>query len=241
MVGKNNGIYFSNTDLQDVIGLSQGTIRATSWYYDLFEEGDLRRDWTIAPYTYDSDTGDKKDAGTNKWVRFCGKFRREYELTTPKSTTYTSTNFPILRYSDVLLMYAEAVVADPGNVNPAEVIKAYEYTNMVRRRGFGKDSLTPDPSVDLVNEGKGALMEIIKDERARELGHELLRKDDIVRWGEFHTRMKYIASIIPPTYTSSYYVAARTIYGNVQERDVLWPIPSYEMGVNRKLVQNQGW
>lgn len=30
-------------------------------------------------------------------------------------------------------------------------------------------------------------------------------------------------------------------YRNVSERDVLWPIPSYEMGLNSALTQNKGW
>ena len=53
--------------------------------------------------------------------------------------------------------------------------------------------------------------------------------------------MQSIASSVPTSYTSSYYVAARTAYNNAKSRDVLWPIPSYEIGVNRNLVQNKGW
>jgi SusD family. len=73
---------------------------------------------------------------------------------------------------------------------------------------------------------------------------ELLRKDDIVRWGEFYDRMRYmksVASSIPDTYTSSYYLSAKRTYNNANTRDELWPIPAYEMGVNSKLVQNVGW
>lgn len=91
---------------------------------------------------------------------------------------------------------------------------------------------------------KSYLLEAIKDERPRELGFELLRKDDIVRWGEFYDRMRYarsLAAAIPDSYTSSYYVNARRTYNNVNRRDEIWPIPTYELGVNRALVQNPGW
>ncbi len=241
MVGRNNGIGFSNSGgLRDDIGVSIGTARATSYFFNLFEEADLRRDWTIAPYTYNSTTGEKTVQTTNLWVRFCGKFRREYETLMPKSVTNTPTNFPLLRYSDVLLMYAEAVACDEDRT-AEELSAAYECLNQVRRRGYGKDPLSADASVDITNEGAVALLETIKDERARELGFELLRKDDIVRWGEFYHRMKHVESLIPGAYTSTYYVAAREYYRNAQARDVLWPIPSYEMGVNRNLVQNTGW
>ena len=240
MVGRNNGISFKNTEMPE-IGYSIGTIRATAYYLSLYADGDLRKDWSIANFTYNSTTGEKVDVGTNQWIRFSGKFRREYELLSPKNTSYTPINFPLLRYSDVLLMYAEAVVADPSCNDGLELAKAYEYVNMVRRRGYGKPVNEQDVTVDLVNEGKATLFDNIKDERARELGHELLRKDDIVRWGEFYYRMKFIQSTVPPSYTSDYYVTARQIYGNVRERDEFWPIPSYELGINRKLTQNPGW
>ena len=158
----------------------------------------------------------------------------------PKSVSYTPTNFPLLRYADVLLMYAEAVACDEAST-AAELSAAYEYLNQVRRRGYGKDPSLADAAVDIPDEGAAVLLETVKDERARELGFELLRKDDIVRWGEFYRRMKYVGSTIPGAFTSSYYVAGRQYFGNVQARDVLWPIPSYELGVNRQLVQNPGW
>lgn len=241
MVGRNNGIGFSNSGGQrDDIGVSIGTVRTSAYFYSLFEDADLRRDWTIAPYTYNSTTGAQTMQTTNIWIRYCGKFRREYETLMPKSVSYTPTNWPLLRYSDVLLMYAEAVACDDAST-AAELSAAWEALNMVRRRGYGKPVDTPDPTVDFAEEGKSVLLETVKDERARELGFELTRKDDIVRWGEFYRRMKYVGSLIPAAYTSGYYVAGRQYYGNVQPRDVLWPIPSYEIGVNRKLTQNTGW
>lgn len=241
MVGRNNGIGFSNSGgLRDDIGVSIGTVRTTQYYYNLFEEGDLRRDWTIADYTYNSTTGEKVSQPTNIWIRYSGKFRREYEVLMPKSVSYTPTNFPLLRYADVLLMYAEAVSCSE-NSSAGDVTEAYECLNRVRRRGFGKSVDVPDPSVDLAEDGKESLLDYIKDERARELGHEFLRKDDIVRWGEFYNRMSMIRQTVPAGYTSSYYVAARMAYSSVRQRDYRWPIPSYEMTLNRKLVQNEGW
>lgn len=241
MVGRNNGIGFSNSNNnRDDIGVSIGTTRATTYYYNLFEGSDLRRDWTIAPFTYDSATGEKVQQTSNIWIRYCGKFRRECETLMPKSVMYTPTNFPLLRYSDVLLMFAEGVACDV-DARSTEIDSAYMFLNRVRRRGYGKPVLLEDSSVDVPNEGPSILLETIKDERARELGYELLRKDDIVRWGEFYQRMKYVGSMIPAAYTSAYYVSARQYFENAQMRDVLWPIPTYELGVNRNLVQNQGW
>ncbi len=257
-VGRDNGIGNSSTNnrtvilpngmtLVDTFGTSIGAIRATPFYLGLFDSTDLRRDWTIASYEYSVDYEtypDYKKPSPNNWCHYCGKFRREYELMRPRSTNYTPINFPLLRYSDILLMWAEAVAADVTNNNAEELAQAFEYVNQVRRRGYGKDILTPDASVDLADLSKSEFFEEIKDERAREFGYELLRKDDIVRWGEFTQRMKYMKSVaatIPESYTSSYYHNARRYYNNSEARDELWPIPTYEMGVNRKLVQNAGW
>lgn len=236
-VGRINGILY-NADNNNW-GRSLGALSASQYYYQLFDNTDLRRDWTIASYYYDTDTGAKVSCGSNYWMRFCGKFRREYELTNPKDSQWTPINFPVLRYADILLMYAEAVAADPANNSNEELTAAYEYLNMIRRRGHGLNINTPSPAVDLEQAGKTALFDELKDERARELGFELLRKDDLVRWGELYDRMQAVRATIPAHYTSTYYVAARLYFGNASRRDIVWPIPSYELGVNRKLVQNE--
>ena len=238
MVGKNNGVYYNNATLIEV-GVSAGIVRATQYYYDLFEDGDLRRDWTIADYQYNTKTGEVLAPSAIIWERCCGKYRRSYEINTPKAKDKTSTNFPVLRYSDVLLMYAEGVAADPDNINAEELTKAYEYLNMVRRRGFGKDIYTAS-EIDIPKTTKPALLEAVKAERARELGYELTRKDDIVRWGEFYRRMKNVQATIPED-SSTYLDSAREYFGCVDTKDYLWPIPSYEIGVNRNLKQNPGW
>ena len=250
MVGRNNGVGCSSQNVtttgQTVVqmyGYSIGAIRATPYFIGLYGDGDLRRDWTICPYTYNTTTGEKSYQTNNLWVRYCGKFRREYELTSSRSTNYTSINFPILRYSDVLLIWAEAVASDNGST-AAEIEQAYEYVNQIRRRGYGLDINTPSSTADLEEGDRFTLLENIKDERARELGFELTRKDDLVRWDEFYDRMRYVRSLtatIPDTYTSSYYINAKRVYANADSRDEFWPIPTYEMGVNRELVQNPGW
>ena len=136
-------------------------------------------------------------------------------------------------------MFAEAVAADPDNNSANDVALAYEYVNRVRRRGFGLD-VYQESGVDLEDEGKDALLAIVKEERARELGYELTRKDDLVRWNEFYPRMKEVQMQIPFS-SASYITSADLYFGNVETRDELWPIPSHEIGINHALVQNQGW
>jgi hypothetical protein len=133
-------------------------------------------------------------------------------------------------------MYAEAI--NESAHGPST--EANEAINQVRRRGAGLPVKTPSVQVDINGLLYDDFKAEIKEERARELCFEALRKNDLVRWGDFYNNMKFILGQVPAG-TSSYLVSARSYYGNAMPRDVVWPIPTYEMGVNRKLTQNVGW
>ncbi|RZK43419.1 MAG: RagB/SusD family nutrient uptake outer membrane protein [Pedobacter sp.] len=117
----------------DEIGNSYGQWNGTRVLYDIYKPQDLRRDWNIGFYYYSGATKNKVYQ-TVAEAKSVGKWRREYELLTPKNRNYNGANFPLLRYSDVLLMYAEATneVSGPD----AESIG---YVNLVRQRGAGKE------------------------------------------------------------------------------------------------------
>lgn len=238
MVGRNIGIA---SDEDSPIGFCQGMLRVNPYFYYLYQEGDLRRDWTISNFQYTS-SGEKNynakpEDGDILSRRYCAKFRREYEISTTKNLTYTAINFPILRYSDVLLMYAECYAFDPSSADRA---LAYEYLNQVRRRGYGKDVYVANPDVDIVDEGAEALKEVIFEERAREFGYEMLRKDDLTRWGMLYSQMKLAGTYIEGR-GSSYQKAAIEAYESVRQRDDFWPIPAREISTNHLLKQNTGW
>ncbi len=238
MVGRNIGI---PSDEESPIGFCQGMLRVNPYFYYLYEEGDLRRDWTISNFLY-SGSGEKNyeaapGEGGIVSRRYCAKFRREYEISDSKNASYTAINFPILRYSDVLLMYAECYAFDTSS---ADETLAYECLNQVRRRGYGLPIDTPDPTVDVTVTDPATLKQIIYDERAREFGYELLRKDDLVRWGIFYEQMLLAGKYIEGRNTQ-YQMAAMLAYESVRQRDEFWPIPAREMSVNPYLTQNTGW
>ena len=201
----------------------------------------MRRDWNIAQYYYSDDVAGERLELTNVYSFYAGKFRREYEVVNPKVNDASPANFPLLRYADVLLMYAEAYAADL-NAGAEEQALAYECLNRVRRRAHSLPEMTAAPEVDFpLTSNKSEMLREIQDERARELAFEMLRKDDLVRWGIFYERMKS-SQLIPPTSTNaSLFDYCSRYLDNVEQKDVLWPIPSAEMNVNGKLVQNKGW
>lgn len=217
-VGMANGVFTTNLE----IGNAQGWIRTTPKLYNLYEVTDVRRDWAICPFTYTA-AGVRQNRPVIE--RNAGKFRREYELLTPKHRLGTPINFPLLRYSDVLLMYAEAENRINGPT-PA----AHDALNQVRERAQaslfeGANTIT-DPA---------QFQRIIQEERARELCFEALRKYDLIRWGILIQEMRAVLVGLPE---GAFYAMA---FQNVTQRNLLFPIPTREMSLNRALHQNPGW
>lgn len=135
-----------NTDLNTY---AYGYNGATGYLYKLYKDGDLRRDWAIAPYNfYKNNTPiEVMILPTDMYSRTEGKWRRKYEVGYPNlANEYNSTNYPVLRYADVLLMFAEA----ENEVNgPTQ--RALDAINAVRRRGYGFSPTTPVNSVSVVS------------------------------------------------------------------------------------------
>ncbi|MBO9152156.1 RagB/SusD family nutrient uptake outer membrane protein [Chitinophaga sp. GCM10012297] len=235
-VGLENGVECPD----DEIGYSNGPLKPTGRIFKLYGEGDLRRDWAIAPYKYVVTAGVTSKSfytPTQIYERTVGKWRREYELATPKSRGYSSTNFPVMRYSDVLLMKAEA----SNEVKGAPDADAYEAINMVRRRGYGKPVNVPDADADVpAGLDQEAFRQMVRDERGRELAFEGMRKHDLIRWGIYISNMQSLAVEAAAEAPSAYKYSANAAK-NTTPRNVLFPIPSTELTVNHLVTQNPNW
>jgi hypothetical protein len=163
------------------------SINVLATYFYSFDSTDLRRDVTCAPYFVAADGVTKigqQIANMND-----GKYRRDW-ITNPgvspdDAIQYFSLKWQILRYSDVLLMFAEAENEINGPT-PA----AYNAVNMVRRRGFGKSINAVDPTVDLAGGlSKPDFFNAVVRERSFELGGEGVRKFDLIRWNLLATKI----------------------------------------------------
>jgi hypothetical protein len=148
-------------------------------YFYLFDSTDQRRDVTIAPYNVAADGVTK--VGVKISDMRDGKYRRDWikPVIAPNSQVqYFGLKWQLLRYADVLLMFAEA----ENEIN-GPTAAAYNAVNMVRRRGYGKAITTADALVDLpAGLAQADFFKAIVRERALELGAEGIRKYDLLRW-----------------------------------------------------------
>ncbi len=241
-------------------GYGYNFIYASLKLYEMYEsEGDtIRSNWNITPYEYK--LGSKKEVvgrnyyygkrpagldfvdgmpcvdyysqsvSDNNKTRCCAKYRRELEVVLPKNKNYTSINFPILRYSDVLLMIAEA----ENEINNAPTQLAYDCLNEVRLRADVAKYNVGDLDKDLFRKA-------IKKERGMELCFEGIRRWDLIRWGDFYDEMQAMRNMVnQPGWGKDYTYAAN--YYNVSKNYVYYPIPSLELSVNKKITKNNpGW
>ncbi len=173
------------------------------------------------------------------------KWRREYEINLTKSATVTSSNFPIIRYADVLLMAAEADIFVRGggsNAFPTGV----EYYNQVKRRAYGFDPKTAS-SIDV----SVVTIDSIMAERSRELCFEGQRRSDLKRWGlsvminalnkARSSILSYNAVTSPASgVVNSSLLPINNFLSNPQ-KFTLFPIPSSELALEAALSQNPGW
>ena len=142
-------------------------------------------------------------------------------------------NFPILRYADVLLMYAEAY----NEYYKAPTEEIYNYVKQVRDRA----KIKTRPFSEYTS--YEAFQSLVRNERARELCFEAIRKYDLVRWGILVEQMrKYAEWALDLRWSASGNTAAYAArLASIQERHIVLPIPSIELGVNPNLKQHPLW
>lgn len=243
-------VEFSNTEDATKYGGQVGTtdgvstpyslywqkVRTCKEFFEKFDPNDNRRN-NIADFRYilvGNDMVQDKDPvaiGGNYYVY---KFRhplREEDRGATWVNWSNPINFPITRYSDVLLIYAEASVRANNNVST----EALESVNKVRRRGFGVDINTPNASVDLPSMNPSDFLDAILLERSFELCFEGHRWFDLVRYGKLEEAVKSLSK-----YEKTLEQTSQA--ANFRPRHVILPIPQDVIDAsNGKIEQNPLW
>ena len=219
-IGLNMGIPSTASGVDNLsAGGSQGAIRANPYHQFYYEVADsIRMKWTNARILINATTGGYSivSAVSNNPPVSAAKFRR-YPVRSSDFVLQTNdydVNWPIFRYAEVLLIYAEA----SNEINGPNQL-AINALNLLRSRarntnigGVHRDilprSLSIQRSIGLVDltvtnslvSTQSAFRNYILLERSRELSQEGKRWFDLVRWGILKSTLrglnaKYIAKI----------------------------------------------
>ncbi len=170
-----------------------------------FEEGDYRKEVTFFDqYWYDT-------FEPHIWKHW------DQDTYEPTETAQCGSNFAIMRYSEVLLIYAEALNEASGPVS-----EAYDAINKVRERARnGDENVLPD----LIGLSKDEFRNAVLQERRVEFVNEGIRWYDLKRTGNL---IEYVNR-------------AKGDDANPQEYNYVFPIPQRELDINKNLTQNPNY
>lgn len=216
---------------------------------------DSSRTWRVVDG--DSVRIDNED-GTNPFASFTGYLWRKYTDPDdfPSNRTSSSLNFILIRYAEVLHIYAEAKI-EMDDVDQSVL----DALNEVRARAYGVDLSQTGQYPEITTMNQEALRLELRNERKVEFAGEGLRWFDIRRWGIAEQVMNgpLIGRPIDAYSTISEapeindetghpnYGALQDLYRNVVQRsynpsrDIVWAIPQTEMDVNESMEQNPGY
>ncbi len=194
-------------DVPGINGDYADALHAQGGLYQRFSDADSRKAVTFVTEMISPVNG--------TLYKFSPQFNKYYDPAVVGNQSQSSKNLPIVRYAEVLLIYAEAVNELQGPV-PA----AYDAVDQVRKRA----NISP-----LATLAPGLSQQVFRDsvflERRRELVYEYQRWFDLVRRG-------------PDYYVTTLKNAGKTL---AAKRHIHFPIPQRELNLNPKLKQNPDW
>lgn len=210
----------------------RGAVWATNNHYSDYEDADLRALEGIA-HNYQTNTGVRyfypssqaalykvvngltyNNNGTTDNRAYLIKYADVTDPTLANSDAY----YPIMRYAEVLLIFAEAT----NEANGGPTVESYAQLNVVRNRS--KATTAP------VGMNLEQFRSYVLAERARELLFEGVRRFDLMRWGVYLQVMNKISA------------GQNNISKVRSQRNLLLPIPLGELNSNQAIKENNpGW
>lgn len=195
-----------------------------------FDNRDPRLKWTIM---YEGSPYLDEKFPNNSFVPSAPKesnFSTVKYLVHQASFASSEMNLVVLRYADVLLLYAEALMEQN------KLGDAATYVDMVRSRTSVNMPGVPDDVIA----SQSALREYIHNERIRELafeyGHLFF---DLRRWRDESGNNLWLSEM------QKYWTANKLGHDNsaidIDEHNITWPLPQSEIELNPNLEQNEGY
>jgi len=210
-----------------------GFNKPTQNLYDAYETDDPRRDATII-----NPSDDEIENPAQEIYLGSRYLNKKYAMMNPDGTYIALThptrgpiNIKVIRYADVLLMYAEAS-CEINNLDRAKwALEA------VRARARGNAAILPAFPYGTYSDNQSDLRAAIRHERRVELAMEGHRWFDLCRWGIAKQTMDKTTG----TYGSTESDAARAQMADfVAGKHELFPIPAAEIDLD-PMTQNPGY
>lgn len=176
-IGNKIGVPTSSS-VAAAFGSGGSETRVMPTFYESFDPRDVRRDVTVADFEIDANG---MRILRNRVSEYCPGKWRTFWATYKSTSSYTGINHILLRYADVLLMFAEAD-AWLNNGPTADAIAALK---QVRRRAFKGNEAVID--AETYPTDWNGFLRVIMNERKWELGTEGRRKWDLIRWNMLGT------------------------------------------------------
>jgi hypothetical protein len=211
-------------------------IPADSSVVHIFDIGDQRRSATFYDSLYNQTTGKWVKWPFFNFLKFVDQSSGFVTALQGNQGANSKVNFPVIRYSEVLLLYAEAL----NELNGGPTADAYTAINIVRGRAYNSyagGGVYADHSHDLAPGLSAAdFRDAVFTERRKEFIQESQRWFDQVRRTDLGPGQYYLQTVHAMQGNPK---AAATL------KDTLFPIPQTEIdlygGGNPNFFQNPGW
>lgn len=214
LAGNTHTTYWAPRGIPIVPGNGYGTIRVTKSLWDQYDTKDKRREASFLTSYFNSVSQKSIELSVETPDPAQAIVTWKLADLTSKILGGGGKSFPYLRYSDILLIYAEAL--NEANNGPTQ--EAYAALNRVRARA-GLAALS--------GMARDQFRDAVLRERRLEFSYEGQRWFDLSRSGKLLEAVK-----------------AETSFGRnptIQPHHVLFPIPQREMDANSSLTQNPGY
>ena len=155
--------------------------------------------------------------------RYGSKLMKFRQVTVPLDGRRTDFNFPFMRYTETLLLYAEA----DNEVNNGPSAEAIAVVDRLNQRN---KSRTVTELGQITPWNQVSFRSYILEERAKEFAAEGIRRFDLLRWGIYLQTMNAID------------VDENGVTKRREARHLLIPIPANEVNTNKFIdTNNPGW
>ncbi|GBU08776.1 membrane protein [Bacteroidales bacterium] len=215
--GQGSDMHTNNAPLELYYASGMGLTRGGGWsnglptegFYNSYEANDDR--FTFSWWTSTADIPSEY-ADVSPAISFSAPHCKKFREPTPNNNSLRNgIDHYVLRYADLLLLYAEVL-------NELGQDSKYDYINMVRNRAGL-------PGLSAMSQEQ--FREHMYNERAWELAFEGNRRFDLMRWGNYVERLKMWNTQAGPN--------------AIKGKHELWPIPQREIDINSNLSQNEAY